>query len=30
MINRLFDRLLDEDSWQTQKQQPKTPKRAAR
>jgi AcrR family transcriptional regulator len=30
MINRLFDRLLDEDSWQSQKQQPKTPKRAAR
>ena len=30
MINRLFDRLLDEDSWQSQKQQPKAPKRAAR
>ncbi|BEU26423.1 TetR family transcriptional regulator [Paraburkholderia sp. 22B1P] len=30
MINRLFDRLLDEDSWQTQKQQPKAPKRAVR
>lgn len=30
MINRLFDRLLDDDSWQSQKQQPKTPKRAAR
>ncbi|MFM0016909.1 TetR/AcrR family transcriptional regulator [Paraburkholderia azotifigens] len=30
MINRLFDRLLDEDSWQTQKQLPKAPKRAVR
>ncbi|BCG03265.1 TetR family transcriptional regulator (plasmid) [Paraburkholderia sp. PGU19] len=30
MINRLFDRLLDDDSWQSQKQQPKAPKRAAR
>jgi len=30
MINRLFDRLLDEDSWQSQKPQPKAPKRAAR
>ncbi|MFP3557022.1 TetR/AcrR family transcriptional regulator [Paraburkholderia sp. SIMBA_049] len=30
MINRLFDRLLDDDSWQSQKQPPKAPKRAAR
>lgn len=30
MINRLFDRLLDEDSWQSQKQPPKAPKRAVR